>query len=251
MLYTSGKRCEEIVQKLNHDLVSIGNWFRENNLIVNLKKTKTECVLFGTHQKTSKAKPMEIKIHGVDVVESSTYEYSGVTMDKNLTLADHMNKVVRKTTSRTNLLGRIRHNINPHTAETIYKVMILPVMLYCSNAFINIVDSRKQRFENVQMRALKIVNGQSNSAGLPTVQQIRNRNCAVDVFKCLHGLAPPAYNDYFIRTSHARNTRGNNKNLVLPKVRRESGRKTFAFYGAKIFNSLSNDMKTETSTQYD
>jgi hypothetical protein len=41
-------------------------------------------------------------------------------------------------------------------------------------------------------------------------------------------------------------TRGNNKNLVLPRVRSESGRKIFAFYGAKIFNSLPNDMKTET-----
>ena len=110
VLYASGKRSEEIEQKLNHDLVSIGNWFWENNLIINLKKTKTECVLFGTHQRTSKAKPIEIKMHGVDVVESSTYEYLGVTMDKNLTLADHMNKVIRKTTSRTNLLGRI-HNL--------------------------------------------------------------------------------------------------------------------------------------------
>ena len=97
---------------------------------------------------------------GVDVTECSTYEYLGVTMDKNLTLADHVNKVIKKTMSRTNFLGRIRHNINPHTAETIYKVMILPVMLYCANAFNNIADSRKQQFENVQMRALKIVNGQ-------------------------------------------------------------------------------------------
>jgi hypothetical protein len=41
--------------------------------------------------------------------------------------------------------------------------MILPVMLYCGNAFINIADSRKHQFENIQMRALRIVNGQSNS----------------------------------------------------------------------------------------
>ena len=122
---------------------------------------------------------------GIDVMESSTYEYLRVTMDKNLTLADHVNKVIKKTMSRTNLLGRLLHNINPHTAETIYKVMILPVMPYCANAFINIADSRKQQFENVQMTALKIVNGQINSVGLPTVQQIRNRNCVVNVFKCL------------------------------------------------------------------
>ena len=66
--------------------------------------------------------------------------------------------------------------------------MILPVKLYCGNAFISIADSRKQKFENIQMRALRIVNGQSNSVQLPTVQQIRNKNCAVDVFKCLNGL---------------------------------------------------------------
>ena len=66
------------------------------------------------------------------------------------------------------------------------------------------------------MRALRIVNGQSNSVQLPAVQQIRNKNCAVDVFKCLNGLAPSVYKDYFTRTCHTRSTRGNNKNLVLP-----------------------------------
>ena len=202
-LYISGKRCEDIEQKLNHDLVSIGNWFRENNLIVNLKKTKTKC------EKTSKENPWKLKCMVFMLWSPQPMNIWVLLWTKILLLL---------TTSRTNLLGRIHHNINPHTAETIYKVMILPVMLYCSNAFINIADSRKQRFENVQRRALKIVNGQNNSVSLQTVQQIHNRNCAVDVFKCLHGLVPLAYNDYFISTSHARNTRGNNKNLVPPKV---------------------------------
>lgn len=213
-------------------------------MIVNSKKTKTECVLFGTHQRTSKAKSMEIKMNGVDVTESTFYRYLGV---KSLTLAGYLNKVIKNASSRTNLLNRIRHNINPYTAKTINKVMILPVMLYCGNAFINIADSRKQKFENIQMRALRIVNGQSNSVQLPTVQQICNKNCAVHVFKCLNGLASSVYKDYFTRTCHTRSTRGNNKNLVLPRVGSESERKTFAFYGAKIFNNLPNDMKIDTS----
>ncbi len=50
--YTSGKLCEKIEQGLNDDLDSVANWLGENNLILNLKKTKTECVLFGTHQKS-------------------------------------------------------------------------------------------------------------------------------------------------------------------------------------------------------
>jgi hypothetical protein len=104
VLYTSGKLCEQIERKLNDDLASIANWLGENNLIVNLKKTKTECILFGTHQKTSKAKSMEIKINGVDVTESKFYEYLGVTMDKSLTLTGHLNKVVKKASSRMNVV---------------------------------------------------------------------------------------------------------------------------------------------------
>ena len=111
---------------------------------------------------------MEIKMNGVDVTESTFYESLGVIMDKSLTLTGHLNKVIKKASSRTDLLNRIRHNVNPYTAKTIYKVMILPVMLYCGNAFINIADSRKQQFENIQMRALRIVNRRSNSVQLPT-----------------------------------------------------------------------------------
>ena len=75
--YTSGKLCEKIEQGLNDDLDSVANWLGENNLILNLKKTKTECVLFGTHQKSCKAKSMEIKMNGIDITESLSYEYLG------------------------------------------------------------------------------------------------------------------------------------------------------------------------------
>ena len=46
---------------------------------------------------------------------------------------------------------------------------------------------------------------------------------------------------------HNVNTRGNNKNLVVPKVRTETGRKTFSFQGAKVFNNLPDYLKIETS----
>ena len=43
------------------------------------------------------------------------------------------------------------------------------------------------------------------------------------------------------------NTLNNNKSVVIPKVRTETGRKTFSFQGAKIFNKLTNNLQTETS----
>ena len=97
------------------------------------------------------------------------------------------------------------------------------------------------------MRSLKIINGRRNSVKLPSVNHIRNRMCAIEVFKCLNGLAPPNYMKYFKRAQHCKGTRGNKHSLTLPRIKSEAGRKTFAFQGAKIFNKIPNTVKTETS----
>ena len=143
VLYVAGKTCDVIEKKLNNDLEQIANWFIQNNLVVNLKKKKTEYVLYGTHQRTSQSKPMEVKINQTKITESDVYEYLGVKMDKNLTFTDHLEMTAKKATSRVKLLSCIRHNISAYTAETIYKVTILPILLYCNNVFLHMAPSRK------------------------------------------------------------------------------------------------------------
>ncbi|CAB4043752.1 Hypothetical predicted protein [Paramuricea clavata] len=50
----------------------------------------------------------------------------------------------------------------------------------------------------------------------------------------------------FSKLNHGKNTRGNGLNLVLPKVRTESGKKeTFAFQGTKLYNKLTRELKEE------
>ena len=247
VLYVGGKTCDIIEEKLNSDLEQIANWFDQNNLVINLKKSKTECVLYGTHQRTSGSKPMEVKINHSKITESDVYEYLGVKMDKNLTFSDHLEKTIKKATSRVKVLSRIRHYISPYTAETIYKVTILPILLYCNNVFLNMAPSKKALFENIQKRALKVINGNRHSVKLEKVSSIRNKICALEVFKTLNGASPYAFQNYFVRVNHSQCTRANAKNVVLPKVRSKAGKMTFSFQGAKVFNRLNNKMKTETS----
>ena len=79
------------------------------------------------------------------------------------------------------------------------------------------------------------------------MQNEMNFRCVVDVFKCLNGLAPENFNNYFTRTNHCKATRGNNSLIVLPKVHTESGRKSFMYQGALLFNQLKNSVRDETS----
>ena len=48
VLYFSDKKFQVIENTLNSDFSSVADWLESNELIINLKKGKTECMLFGT-----------------------------------------------------------------------------------------------------------------------------------------------------------------------------------------------------------
>ena len=80
-------------------------------------------------------------------------------MDKSLTYTTQTERVYKKASSRVKLLSRIRKNISLYVAETIYKVMIEPILFYCNNVILGISDSTAARFQKIQDRAHKVVFG--------------------------------------------------------------------------------------------
>ena len=52
-LYTPGKEVVIIEEKLSMDMQAIATWCMENDLILNLKKGKSQSMLFGTSKRLS------------------------------------------------------------------------------------------------------------------------------------------------------------------------------------------------------
>ena len=76
-----------------------------------------------------------------------------------------------------------------------------------------------------------------NFIKIPSVNYIRSKRCTIEVFKCLGGIAPTAFQGYFKWNCHnGMNNRGNNKSAVIPKAKSENGKTTFIFQGVKVFN---------------
>ena len=50
VLYYSHKDMKEIEKVLSQDLTTVSKWLQENELVLNLKKGKTEVMLFGTNK---------------------------------------------------------------------------------------------------------------------------------------------------------------------------------------------------------
>ena len=58
-------------------------------------------------------------------------------MDKSLSYKEHIEKVLKNVDLRVKLFCHIRQNLTPHAAETAYKVMIMHLLFYCINIFID------------------------------------------------------------------------------------------------------------------
>ena len=66
-------------------------------------------------------------------------------------------------------------------------------------------------------------------------------------FKCLKGSPPVFFKDYFKVFKTIYSTRGSGNNLLLPKVKTETARKSFDFNGSKLFNSIASEVKDSKS----
>ena len=246
VLCTSNTDINLIVSELNHDLKLMSNWFYNNNLTVNMKKGKTEYTIFGTERKLSKlsnVEKLDINMNGSHVNRTRSYKYLGVTLDQSLNYIDHLNKIYKKASSKVKLLSKVRNDMSPHVAETIFRMMISPIFHYCSNIFLY---NNQVRFQRIQDRAQCIVYGRKHQAWRSIVNE-RKIRCAVDVFRCLNNTSPGNFENYFTRLNHSLHTRGNKSSIKLPKVRTESGRKSFSFQGGLVFNELPREIRNETS----
>ena len=77
VIYTFDKSFSTNKSNLTEDFTRVPTWFKENQLILNLRKEKTECMLFRTSQRI-KNKTLEIVHHHRTLSETNSYKYLGV-----------------------------------------------------------------------------------------------------------------------------------------------------------------------------
>ena len=91
VIYVSGNDSELIQKKLNADILEVHNWLTDNDLSLNLKKGKTETMIFGTSILVKKAAPLNIQIKGTSINQTSSYKYLGTHLDSALVLNGNFN----------------------------------------------------------------------------------------------------------------------------------------------------------------
>ena len=85
VVYCADKDPRKIERDLNEDLETIAQYFYTNDLIINLKKGKTEFMLMGTSKRLSKVdKDLEIYYRETKINTTTSYKYLGTFLDSTL-----------------------------------------------------------------------------------------------------------------------------------------------------------------------
>ena len=67
VIYYASSDSKIIEDTINKEISQIADWFQENILVLNLKKGKTEFVLYGTIQRLKGAAATKIRINGKEI----------------------------------------------------------------------------------------------------------------------------------------------------------------------------------------
>ena len=201
-------------------------------------------MVFGTSMRLSKLNDEKIKIeHNLnEIFNTKSYEYLGLLLTSNLNMSEHLNKSIKKYSSRLRLLRKIRCFVDADTALSIYQAMIAPLLTYCSFSLYGSTPTHiQQKISNFESRA-EILVGRK----LPRRENIIKKRMCAYVHRCLHkNNVCNSFENYFqIKTTQV-NTRSNGTMLSIPKVKLNVSRSSFYFQGTVVFNDLPKYIRTE------
>ena len=170
-------------------------WSREWKL--NLNASKSEVAYFTNWTGESSWNP-DIIINGAPIAYSPTPRLLGVTLDRYLTFAQHVENVCKAATSSCRMLSALSHSKwgwKKQYLVKIYHSVIKSKLGYSGAAWQgNIADSHIQSLERTQNRALRLITGQFKDtplvalraeAGIPSYETHMKRNLLISREKAL------------------------------------------------------------------
>ena len=243
VLYVADKQTQSISAKLDEDMELIASWLKENELVINLKKGKTESLLFGTAKRRNmQSEPLEVFFSfptRTPITGTREYKYLSVHVDGSLGLSSQFEKCLKKASGRLRLLFNIRDHLDLPAAKVIYRTMIMPVFTYCGILQLNLSQTQLTRLSLFHDRSMSVVykGEQASDYIISVVNANKLRACKL-VRKCIDNNVCDLFKSYFTVQHHGKEMRNNDNILKLPAIRTEYARKSFYFMGAKIYNEL-------------
>lgn len=257
-LTMTGKISSDLSTHINTDLDLVQQWCDSNKMVINPAKSKA--MFITSKGKQHRAVPETSILIGESEIHTSTQEkLLGVITDSTLSWQFQIDSVIKKCNSLLFLLSRLKQYLSIHVRIMFYNAYILPHLDYCCTIWGNCNSEYLDRVTKFQKRAARLILDKDYDTpseelfSMLNWMTFRDRiqyQKAILVYKILNNLAPSYLSNLFLHTcdTHSLNLRSVATDLLhIPKPNTELYRKSFAYSGSKIWNSLPENARTSTS----
>ena len=198
-IFSSSYDYNELIDKLNSDLINISDWLARNKL--QYHPTKTKFMIIGsTYNLNNKVHNKPVILNNKPLSRTSTFECLGVLLDEKLKWDKHIDKILKKVGSGIAMLRRAKKFIPTSSPQMIYNALIQPYFDYCSPLWDICGKHMLDKLQKFQNRAARIIAGLSyeiNSAdvleslGWETLDSRRQRIKSVFLYKIINDYTAP------------------------------------------------------------
>ena len=243
VLYTQKKNLIQATADLQKDLDSLANWCADNEIYINISKTKT--MFFGSRARLNSSELPIFKIGNSTLQRNKTYTYLGIKLDEQLALETHANSLIQRVSNRVYQLTKIRSYVTKKAALLIYKNMILPVLEY-GDIFLHSASQKiRKKLQTLQNRALRCALGKDkyySSDDLHTEARLLKLIDRRHMHMLLHMYQLAQMPDFKLWKSHqptGTRTRSSKKKLItVRRPKNEKFKRSITYQGPKLWNSL-------------
>ena len=259
-LCLKSRDISQLNEAINDDLAHLDSWLKGNKLSLNVAKTQSMLIATKPKHRTlnNAAEKLHLKIRGSELDVVYKTKYLGVHVDNSLDWKEHIKTVSTKVSRAIGFLKHAKNILPIASLRTLYSSIVEPHFRYCGSVWGCCGTSDIDQLQKLQNRAARIVTNSRfdapsrpliESLGWKTVRDLVDQDSRLMVYKSINGLAPQYMSNLFTRNSacSSRNLRNTKTDLRLPKKASANGQKCFSYRGAKLWNSLSAEIKQAPS----
>ena len=239
---------EELINTLEKESQAAIDWFKSNEMIVN--PDKFQAIIIKKSYKM--ADSYSLNINGETINSESSVKLLGVEIDNKLSFEKHISTLCKKAGNQLNAISRIQKYMGFKEKEVLLNSFVYSNFNYCPLVWHFCSSKSLNKIEKIQERALRILYNDYSSnyetilkqSSKSTMEVKRLRSLAIEIFKTINDKNPEYMNEIFHKTAFS-----THRPLDL-QVNQNSttkyGMKSLRSLGPHIWNSLPNNVKSET-----
>ena len=206
-------------------------------------------MLIGSPQmiKSTSCSQPNILIENKRIQQVNQSKSLGITIDQHLSWMPNTENICKKIASGISALRRVKPFIaEKETLISIYNAIVRPYFDYCSEVWDVFVEVQCKRLQKFQNRAARIISNMSNNEDHSSALRALGWGA---LHKTLNKLGPESLSSLFTYKNEIINYKLRNvsSGLCLPKPRTNSMKKSFMYNGAKLWNSIPNEIRESKS----